>query len=55
MGADHLPDDFDRIKIDVAVCRHDGHLFDFRLGDKNPVEGVAMMQRKGLQVAEVRG
>ena len=42
------PKDFDWIPFKNAVGRHENHLFEDGLGNEQPIKGIAVMGRKGV-------
>jgi len=49
-----LPDSFDSwILLEVSVVSQEGHFFGQALGDKDAVEGIAVMKRKVDRAANV--
>ena len=44
VGGGCLPDDADIVGAEGCVLRHDGQTLALRLGNDQPVEGVAVMQ-----------
>ena len=46
-----LPDPGDGIGVECAIATDDGDVFDYRLGDEQTIEGVAMMQRQPCNLA----